>query len=456
MEKKLSKKSIQWIICIAVFLIIKLLPTNELFTPTLGTFLAVTVTGILLFAFNLLNNVTTSILMMFSYAFLGVVPTSVALSTWTSDAVWMTLACFVLVVLIQKTSILERIAYALASKVNSYVGLVFCVAVVSFVGRVLMQGALAAVAVLAIVFGICKALDLKGKAAAGLLITASFVYLDANMFIYSPGYIAIIYKNVSNVTAVPVDYVSYFKDNWVFIFPLILSVISTAFICKPKEKMKDTTFFKDKLAELGPWTKQDKKMLVILLLFILYLVTTSLHGFAMLYGFIAVIIIPFLPGIDIGEAKDFSKVSWGGIFFVCACMSIGTVGAAAGFGKFISALALPFLQGMTNKMFLIATYFLSVILNFIMTPAAVLSILGEPLAQICVDLGFNPYGMIYSVYHGISQLLFSYEVTVYMVAFSFGLMNTKEFAKPMFVKFLIQTAFLFTIGFIWWGVMGVL
>ena len=76
------------------------------------------------------------------------------------------------------------------------------------------------------------------------------------------------------------------------------------------------------------------------------------------------------------------------------------------------------------------------------------------MAQICVALGFSPMAMCYVVFQGISQLLFSYEVTVYMVAFSFGLFNTKEFAKPMFVKFLIQTAFLLTVGFMFWGMRG--
>lgn len=462
MSAKINQKTIKWIILVAAFVVVMLIPTGEVFTPVLRTYMAITIAGILLFAFELLNNLTASLILLFAYPLLNVCPVSTALSNWTSDAVWMTLSCFVLVVLIQKTSILERIAYTLASKVNgSYMGLVFGVAIISFVARVLMQGALAAVSVLAIVYGMCKALDLghangKGKEAAGLLLTASFVYLDANYFLYSPGYIGIIYGGAGAVTEVPVDYVSYFLDNAVFIIPLILSVLVVGLVCRPKEALGKTDFFQKKLDELGPWSIQDKKMLVILILFILFLFTSSLHGLKMVYGFMLVIIIPFLPGIDVGEKSDFAKVNWGGIFFVAACMTIGTVGSAAGFGKFISTIALPYLQNMSNTMFLGATYFLAILLNFIMTPAAVMSVLGEPLAQICVDLGFSVDGMIYCVYQGISQLLFSYEVTVYMVAFSFGMMTTKQFAKPMFGKFLVQTIFLFTVGLLYWSLMGVI
>lgn len=462
MSTKVTKKTAQWLILLAAFVVIMLIPTSELFTPTLRTYLAITVAGILLFAFDLLNNMVSSLILMFAYGIAKVCPLSTALSNWISDAVWMTFASFVLVVLVQKTTILERIAYGLASKVKgSYMGLVFCVAAISLLGRLLMQGALAAVSVLAIVFGMCKALNLgvangKGKEAAGLLLTASFVYLDANYFLYSPGYIGIMYRGASSVVNIPVDYVSYFKDNAVFIIPLILAVFVVGLICRPKESLGKTDFFEEKLKELGPWTVKDKKMLVILVLFIVYLFTNSIHNLGMTYGFILVIIIPFLPGIDIGEKSDFAKVNWGGIFFVAACMTIGTVGSAAGFGKFISAIALPYLQNMSNTMFLGATYFLSVGLNFIMTPAAVMSVLAEPLAQICVDLGFSANGMIYCVYQGISQLLFSYEVTVFMVAFSFGMMSTKEFAKPMFAKFLVQTIFLFTVGMLYWGLVGVI
>lgn len=87
------------------------------------------------------------------------------------------------------------------------------------------------------------------------------------------------------------------------------------------------------------------------------------------------------------------------------------------------------------------------LLNFFMTPAAVLSLLGDPLTHICVDNGFSAAATVHMVYQGISQLWFSYEVTLYMIAFSFGVMRTKDFAKLMSVKFVIQTVFTFTVGF---------
>jgi len=452
---KNNKKLIQWISIIVAFIVIKLIPTNELWTPVLGTYLAITVSGILLLAFNLLNNVTSSIILMFAYPLAQVCTLSQALSNWTSQAIWMTLCSFILVVLIQKTTILERIAYGMAAKCKgNYIYLAFAVALISLLSRIMMQGILALVSVIAIVYGMCKALNLKGKAAAGLLLICTFVYHDANHFLYSAGYFSIVMSNASAVTPLASDYPTFFADNWVFIIPLILSTVAVAFMCKPKESLGATDFFDKKIEELGPWTAKDKKMLAILIAFIVLLFTDSIHHLGMMYAFVFVITVPFLPGIDIGEAKDFSKVSWGGVFFVAACMTIGTAGAAAGFGKFISTVTFPILQNVSGTTFLSLTYFLSVLLNFIMTPAAVMSVLGEPLAQICVTLGFSPMAMCYVVFQGISQLLFSYEVTVYMVAFSFGLFNTKEFAKPMFVKFLIQTAFLLTVGFMFWGMRG--
>ncbi|MDO4500768.1 MAG: SLC13 family permease [Erysipelotrichaceae bacterium] len=455
---KNNKKLVQWIIIAVAFVAIKLIPTNELWTPILGTYLAITVSGILLLAFNLLNNVTSSIILMFAYPLAKVCTLTQALSNWTSQAIWMTLCCFVLVVLIQKTTILERIAYSIAAKCKgNYVALVLAIAGISFIARILMQGILALVSVIAIVYGMCKALGLKGKAAAGLLLVCTFVYHDANHFLYSAGYFTIVLSNAQAVVPeLTSSYPAFFADNWVFIIPLIITTVVVALMCKPKEGLAATDFFDQKLKELGPWTPKDKKMMVILAIFIVLLFTDSIHHLGMMYAFVFVITAPFLPGIDIGEASDFNKVSWGGIFFVAACMTIGTAGAAAGFGKFISTVTFPVLQNVSGKTFLSLTYFLSVALNFIMTPAAVMSVMGEPLAQVCLTLGFSPMAMCYVVFQGISQLLFSYEVTVYMVAFSFGLFDTKEFAIPMFVKFVIQTVALLTIGFLWWGVRGLI
>ena len=183
----------KWIISVALPVLILLIPTTESFTPVLRMYLAITLWSIMAFAFELLNNMATSLLLLFGYGLTGVCSLSVPLSVFSTESVWITLCALALVTLIQKTHILERLAYTLSDKVGgSYVGIVYAVAVFSLLARLLLQGALAGVAALAVAYGISSALGYgKSKASAGILLTSAFVYLDSNYFLYSPDYIAV-------------------------------------------------------------------------------------------------------------------------------------------------------------------------------------------------------------------------------------------------------------------------
>lgn len=448
----------KWLISVVLPILILLIPASGAFTPVLRMYLAITLWSILAFAFELLNNMATSLVLLFGYSLAGVCSMDVPLSVFGTESVWITLCALTLVALIQKTKILERMAYSLSARVGgSYIGIVYAVAVFSLLARLLLQGALAGVAALAVAYGISSALGYgKSKASAGILLTSAFVYLDSNYFLYSPDYIAVAYNGANEVTAISTNYMAFFLDNAVHIIPLALSVAATAWLCKPDEKMGEVGFFKEKLKELGAWTGSEKRMLVILMLLTLYLFTSRWHGLKMVYGFVAALAAAFIPAMKLGDKSDLAKVNWGAWLFVGACMSIGVVGAKAGFGTFISGLALPYMKGMTNVPFMAVSYILAVVLNFIMTPAAILSLLGAPLAQICVDYGLSVQTAIHMIYEGGSQLLFCYEASLYMIAFSFGLMKSKDVAKVMSVKFLIQTVGTFTIGLMWWHMRGII
>lgn len=454
----IGKTAKQWIFSAILPIIILFIPANELFTTDLKLFLALTVWAIAAFAFNLFNNLVTSLILLFGYGFLGISDLNTTLSVFLTEPVWITLCALMLVVLIQKTSILERLAYSLAAKVGgSYMGIIFAVALFSFGARLLLQGALAGVTALAVAYGICTSLDFgKTKSSAGILLTSAVVYLDSNYFLYSPDYISVAYTNAAAVQEVPVNYMSFFIDNAVHIIPLIISVFFIGWFSRPKEKTAGSDTFKTKLRQLGAWKAEDKKMLVILLALTVYLFTSRWHGQAMVYGFILAVVVSFLPVMKIGTNEDIAKLNWGAVFFVASCLSIGVVGANVGFGNFISELALPYMTGMSDVPFMALSYVLAILLNFIMTPAAILSLLSGPLTQICVDYGLSTQAMIHMIYQGGSQLIFAYEASLYMIAFSFGVMQTKDFAKLMSIKFVIQTIGTFTIGLLWWSFMGVI
>ena len=103
-------------------------------------------------------------------------------------------------------------------------------------------------------------------------------------------------------------------------------------------------------------TTNDKKVLVILLVLLVYLLSNRWTHWNMLYGFLLAPIICYLPGIKVGKVEHFRKVNFNVIFFIVACLSIGTVAAACGAGNFIVNIITPMLSNTGTFGFLVIVF----------------------------------------------------------------------------------------------------
>ena len=102
-RKTNPKTLIMWICVIAAPIIVMLIPTQGVFTPQLRTFSAITLTAILLFAFNILPNFVVAVALPVSYMLLNVAEPNIAFAAWFSNIPWMFMGGFLL------ANVLERI-----------------------------------------------------------------------------------------------------------------------------------------------------------------------------------------------------------------------------------------------------------------------------------------------------------------------------------------------------------
>ena len=79
-----------------------------------------------------------------------------------------------------------------------------------------------------------------------------------------------------------------------------------------------------------------------------------------------------------------------------------------------------------------------------------------PLAQIAQDIGMNPIAL-YSLMGGASdQILLPYEVVIYLIFFSFGMICMRDFIRFMSVKLAAHMIFTFLLLIPWWKFTGFL
>lgn len=189
---------------------------------------------------------------------------------------------------------------------------------------------------------------------------------------------------------------------------------------------------------------------------IVFMMTGNLHGIALDWGFIVLPWLMFFPGIKIATEEDVKGVDWSMVFFCIACLSIGNVSSYLGIGELVAELLVPVLSDMSSNVVLIAVYAVVVLLNFLLTPLAILAGFSEPIAQIAAGLGMNPVGAMYSMFLGADQVLLPYEYLTYMIFYSFGLIKLVDFMKILGFKMIAATVVLAAIMIPWWHFVGVL
>ena len=162
------------------------------------------------------------------------------------------------------------------------------------------------------------------------------------------------------------------------------------------------------------------------------------------------------PIFNVVKKEDIEKIDFKFIFFLAACMSIGFVAASIGITDVIAAIILPYMQNVGTYGLVAMTWLLGVCVNFLLTPLAAMASFGAPLTSIAMGLGIDPYAMIYAFNNGLDQVLFPYEYAIYLLYFSFGMIEMKDFIKFFGVKMVCSFAFIMVLVVPYWKLIGIL
>ena len=460
MRQQIGKRLdlVKWIVIVAIPILLQFIPTNETFTVEMRTFLSITVFAILMFIFDLVDSIITSTCLMFGYALFQVAPLNVVLSSWTTNVPWIVFFSLVLVNIVQRTTLMKRMAYWCIVKTGgSYAGIIYGLTTLGILTNLFVPSTLAGIALVGIAFGICQSLELGiSRASAGIMIATMMGFLEAGNFIYTPNGIGVLFGLASEITPLPLGYFDFFVQNIIFVPLCYILAFMTIKLMKPEKPINGKSFFQSELNSMDKITKDEKKIIIILICLIIYLFTTTLHGLDMLYGFIVAAFIMYFPGFNIGTKADVANVNFGTLMFVTACMSIGSVASAIGIGPVFSGIVLPLLENANNFVFIGLTWLITMLGNFLMTPGAEFAVFGPSMTQISMDLGINPYPVLYTLYEATNNLLFPYESTLWIITFGFGNILLKDFAKVMGAKMVVCLIFYLLLGVPYWMLIGVL
>ncbi len=448
----------KWVLCLGVSLGIYLIPLSEVFTREIRWFLAISVLAILTVAFDFFNVMVPAILMPIGFLLANVAPAAVIFSPWSQTLVYVIIGAFLLARVMEEVGLLKRIAYwCIVKSGGSFKGTVWGVFLAGLILGTITFGN-AYVLMAALCYGICKALDLgKSMESAVITMVGCISAVSSRMFIYTPFSISLLENGGKGVDPdFQISIFGYLWHNLPMLGYCVVFVALMLILYKPKKVINGKAYFEEQYAALGPISLKEKKAAILLIILIVYLMTNPWHKLPLDYGFILIPWLAFFPGFKISSGQAIQKMDFPMIFFIVACLSIGTVSGALGIGKLVADTAIPMLMPLGTTPVLLAVLLMGMLLNFLLTPLAILAAFSNPVAHIAQGLGMSLYVPLYTLMYSTEMVVFPYEYVPQLIFFSFGMMKMGDFVKISCIKIVLCFLFLAVVMVPWWRLIGLL
>lgn len=455
-RKTNPKTLIMWICVIAAPIIVMLIPTQGVFTPQLRTFSAITLTAILLFAFNILPNFVVAVALPVSYMLLNVAEPNIAFAAWFSNIPWMFMGGFLLANVLERIGLLNRVAFwSIIKTGGTYSGILWGLAIAGIILNLIAPGK-AYVPMAALSFGICKALNFeKSRESAGIMMGGFFASWFPTFFLYNPTF-AIMPSLGKEVAPVQITWLQYFINNIPFVLWLAVCIFMVIKLCKPKKQIDIKDYAIQEYSKLGKVSLEEKKSIIVVSLLFIFMFTSDLHSIDVGWGFALIPLLFFIPGINVGKPVDISKINFTMAIFTTACLSIGHVANSLGIGQIIANAVLPLLQGKSVFFVIGAVWLVCVVAKIFLTPLATYATLTVPLTQIALSLGISPLVIYYTMNLSTTEILFPYQWALVLIFMGYNLTSGKDFTRIWGTKMVLSFVFVLAIAVPYWMLIGLI
>lgn len=455
-----KKKRIGWAVSILIPVIIAFIPVSGDFTESLKRFFMITLFMIIIIAFELFPLLVSAILLPSLYIVSGIVPAATAFGSWSNTTVWMVLGGLIFSTVLDECGLLKRIAYFVIRKCGgTYGGVVYGCFVIGILLN-LVTFCYGWVIAGALIFGVCKAMDLKPSRESSLVCFAGTIgCTGSTVFLYYPSYYSMIETSLQEfVPEYSMGMFTTFLYNGCFIIWCLLTlfILMKVYKTKKMDGKLNRKIFDEKYEQLGKMSKKEKKAVAMIVLLFAWLFSSNFTGLPAAYGFMTIPYLMFVPGIEIGDKEIIGRINFSMIFLVAACLGIGVVGASVGFGDFLTNIAVPFLSGKSVLVVCISFMLFGMIANFFMTPLAMLGGLSIPFAQIAVSLGINPVVACMILVYACEMLFLPYESNGNLIMYEYGMMPMKDFIKQEGLKTLIMFVGFIVVMYPLWNLFGLM
>jgi di/tricarboxylate transporter len=224
-----------------------------------------------------------------------------------------------------------------------------------------------------------------------------------------------------------------------------------------KELLGGAAYFEKTLAEMGPWSAAEKKALFWFLLAVGLWASDSLHHVNPAVIGMGIGLALSLPKIGVLEAKAAKQINFYVIIFSAGALSMGAVLVDANVLPLLTGRLVGMLQPFLSNVFAYtaAFYVAAFTYHFIFANRQTMLITSLPLLLAfgtAHGLNVIPIALLWTI--GGGGGLFVYQSGVYVLGYSYGCFEAKDFIKVGVLLTLVQAVLMFFLVPYYWPLIG--
>lgn len=374
---------------------------------------------------EVLPDFVTAILMCVAWVVLEVVPFTTAFAAFSGSTFWLLVGALGMGVGVAQSGLLARTALMIMSKFPAtYKGMTSAIFIVGVFLNPLIPSATAKVSIVApFSKAIGEKLGFQNQSEGmGGLFAAMFMSLG----VLYPMFLSASFFNYTLVGLLPKDiganitWMSWFSASWVWgLVVTVAAYFAIQILYKPKEKIDmDKGYIKEQQAAMGPMSKKEIIVMVILIASLILWMTERVHG--MSAALVALTALCLMLGFKIIERPDFrSKIAWDSIIFIGAIINLATVFPALGIDRWVAEMVGPYIFPLMSNMYVFVVV-LAVLLFFLrfvlVSQTATLTIFVVLLTPLALAAGINPLVTSFAVLVSVNLWNVIYQNTTFLAA----------------------------------------
>ncbi len=456
--------NIKWIAVLAISTLFYFLAPRDI-SPQMPLYLGMTSAAVMIWVLDILPSVAVAAALTFLYLITNTAPPEVVLGAWTSVLIWTTFGAAIFGEAMEKTGLAKRVALrCMLLTGGTFRGMLIGFGIGGIIlGLLLASGFARTVIFCAIAVGIIKALEIDQKSRlSSIIILACFFAAAAPtmQFLHTSESFIWSFQVLMKAIGGTVDWWEYL--NHAFVVNTIYVILSfiTLYFMRGKIDLpagaKLKTILEERLAEMGPMSVAEKRLLILALFSILGFMVEPLTGINAVYVLCLTALLCYMPGMKIMEPESFNNLNIIFLVFVAGCMAIGFVAGEVGANKWAVSTIIPFLQELPPTLGVLCSYLGGVLSNLLLTPFAATVAFTPAFGELGLQMNMNPLPLFYAFQYGLDQYFFPYEGVMFLYIFTTGCVSLKHIIPTILARFVVAGIFIVVVATPYWKFIGLL